>query len=490
MPRPGVRFWRVIYGLLELPWLRRLLARRYRHLEQTRGSGAARKFLRRRLFALSAHRLRDYQGYVPLQAWQAFWDIARGVDSRGQVPRRAPQPRDKLRVGLVGAIAYLPFYPRKLFCDLPPDVEIHLFETVRDVPADHYLRQTGVASLQSVVLRWNSDLPSDGIDSQPDYAARVREVAAQINRLDLDLLLVSEPGREMFDLLDLVDVPAIADVTATSSVCFHPNIDIQFYIHAIKDYVVRDHRLFCRASDRFLDPPSYVVPYYLLFDTTGYEGAPVPWAERDHVLFFHGRMIKAVQPVYLRMLLDLLVEDPELNLVLYGMDSHRFYEVILAQARRRGVEKRIDFRGIFSLTRNSEGELTDPAWHRFVRDLRHAKLAPTSFPMASGCARFETYSAGVPCVNLAIRTDNRRWTARDETLVDIPALYTPSATVTDLHDYKQIALRLLRDETLAAKVIAEQFDVVQRLGTPSCFWRQIVDAHRQWLNHSSRPRTA
>jgi hypothetical protein len=481
MSGPGVYFWRILYRILELPWLRRLLTRRYRSLEQTRGSGVARKFLRRTLFALSANRLRNYQGYVPLQAWHAFWEIARRVDSPGQMPRRAPHPREKLRVGLAGMIAYLPFYPRKLFRDLPPDMEIHLFETVRELPPEHYLRHTDAASLHNVILHWNDDLPSDGMTSQPEYAARVKNVAAEINRLDLDLLLVTEPGREIFDLLDAVDVPAIADLTATSNACFHPNIDIQFYIHAIKDYVVRENRLFCQSSQRFLARPAFVVPYCLLFDTTGYEGAPVPWPERDHVLFFHGRFVKAAQPAFLKMLLDLLEEDADLTLVLYGMDSHKALETIQSQARRRGIDGRVDFRGKFSLARNSEGEITDPAWHRFVRDLRHAKLAPTSFPMASGCARFETYTAGVPCVNLAIRTDNRRWTSPDETLVDIPALYTPSATVTDLGDYKRIALRLLREQALAETVIAEQLEIVQRLGSPRCFWRQILDAHHQWL---------
>ncbi len=171
-------------------------------------------------------------------------------------------------MGLVGAIAYLPFYPRKLFCNLPPEMEIHLFETVREMPADHYLRQTDAASLNNVILHWNNDLPSDGITSQPEYAARVEELAAMINRSELDLLLLSEPTREFYDLLDRVDVPAIADLTATSGVCFHPNIDIQFYIHAIKDYVVKDDRLFCQSSARFLAHPDFVVPYCLLFDTT------------------------------------------------------------------------------------------------------------------------------------------------------------------------------------------------------------------------------
>ncbi len=154
------------------------------------------------------------------------------------------------------------------------------------------------------------------------------------------------------------------------------------------------------------------------------------------------------------------------------------------------MEARVDFRGKFTLTRNSEGEIIDPAWHRFVRDLRHAKLAPTSFPMASGCARFETYTAGVPCVNLAIRTDNRRWTSSTETLVDIPALYTPSATVTNLDDYKRIALRLLREQALAETVIVEQLEIVQRLGSPQCFWQQILNAHRRWLDRSARTQAA
>jgi hypothetical protein len=248
MRGPGVLFWRVLYGVLEWSWLRRLLAARYRHLERTRGSGRARKFLRRILFALSTTRLRSYQGYVPLQAWQAFWEIARSVDSTGQKPRRSPRRRKDIRLGLLGMVAYLPFYPRKLFCELPPEMEIHLFDTVREMPEKHYLRHTRAASLHNVLLHWNNDLPSEGIASQPDYAVRVRQLADEINRLNLDFLLVSEPGREIYDVLD---VPVIADLTATSNICFHPKVDIQFYIHAIKDYVVRQDRLFCNRAGSF-----------------------------------------------------------------------------------------------------------------------------------------------------------------------------------------------------------------------------------------------
>jgi hypothetical protein len=212
----------------------------------------------------------------------------------------------------------------------------------------------------------------------------------------------------------------------------------------------------------------------------------VPWAEREHVLFFHGRLVKAAQPAFLKMLLDLLAEDRELILVLYGMDSHKALETIQAAAKRRGLEKRVDYRGHFFLIRDPAGMITDPAWHRFMRDLRHAKLAPTSFPMASGCARFETYAAGVPCVNLAIRTNNRRWTAANETLVDIPALYTPSATVMHLRNYKAAALRLLRDEKFAEEVIAEQMQVVERLGSPLFFWQQMLDAHERWLGRMAQ----
>jgi len=43
----------------------------------------------------------------------------------------------------------------------------------------------------------------------------------------------------------------------------------------------------------------------------------------------------------------------------------------------------------------------------------------------------------------------------------------------------------LHDENLAVKVIAEQLEVVQRLGSPRYFWQQILDAHRQWLAQRS-----
>jgi len=481
MSGPGVYFWRTVYGVLELAWLRRLLASRYRFLEQTRGSGAARKFLRRTLFALSISRLRNYQGYVPLQAWQAFWEIARGVDSRGQAPRRAPGRRDKLRVGHMGTIAAFPFFPRRLFCNLPTEMELHHFETASELPPEHYLRHTEAASLHNVVLRWNNHLPTHGISSQPEYAERVEDLAKRINHLQLDLLLVSEPGRALYDVLDRVDVPAIADLSVSCNACFHPNIDIQFYIHAVKDYVVREDRLFCRSSMKPLTRPSFVVPYCLLFDSNGYEGTPVPWAERHHVLLFHGRLVKASQPPFLKVLLDLLEEDSNLTLVLYGVDSHKALRSIESRARRRGVKGRVDFRGQFSLVRNSAGEIADPAWHGFLRDLRHAKLSPTPFPMASGGSRFECYTAGVPCVNLALRPGHRGWFSPGETLIDIPALYTASATVTELNHYKRMALRLLHEPPLAEKVIAEQLEIVQRLGSPQCFWRHILDAHQRWL---------
>ncbi len=485
---PRVYFWRAIYGVLDLPWLRRMLANRYRALERNRGSGAARKFLRRTLFSLSLNRLRTYEGHVPLEAWLAFWEISRSVDSSGQVPRRAARAREKLRIGHIGTIADFPFFPRKLFCDMPAGIELHHFETAREMTPEHHLHHTEATSVHNVTLRWDNNLPSDGIASQPDYLHRVEDLAARINNAQLDLLLVSEAGRELYDMLDRIDVPCIADMTVSCNACFHPNIDIQFYIHAMKEYVVQDDRLFCRDSMRPLRRPPFVVPYCLLFDTTGYDGPPVPWAKRNHTLLFHGRLVKAAQPPFLKMVLDLLEEDSNLTWLLYGTESHDALNTIRTQAKRRGVEGRVDFRGKFTLERNPGGEIIDPAWHRFLSDMRHAKLEPTPFPMASGSARFESYTAGLPCVNLAIRPGPRHSRSAGETLIDIPAFYTPSATVTDHAAYFRTALHLLHEPELAAKVIAEQREVVQRLGSPRCFWQQILDAHARWLaqrTHSS-----
>jgi hypothetical protein len=481
MRNPAVLFWRLVYGSLRLPWLRRYLVKRYRHLQATRGSGPARKFLRRTVFALSLSRFRQYEGYVPLQAWETFWQVARGVDSQGQTPRRLPQPGAKLRVGLLGMIAAPPYFPQKLFRNLPQEMELHFFETDSKITAQSHLNHTEAKSFTHDMIHWRDDLPSSGISSQPAYAAQVENMARQINEKSLDLLLTSAPGRELFDILDRVDVPAIADLTVSSSACFHPKNDIQFYIHAIKDYVVRDHRLLCRSSERYFERPPFAVPYCLIFDTNGYEGEPIPWAERRHHLFFHGRLVKAAQPAFLQMLIRLLQEDPELHFVFYGIDARGALDAILSAARRAGLASRVDYRGRFSLERNAEGRIVDPNWSRCLDDLRHAKLAPTSFPMASGCARFESYTAGVPCVNLALCADNRRWTASTETLVDIPALYTPSATVQNLAEYQKTALRLLHEPALAAQVIAEQQEVVQRLGSPTTFWRQILDACQLWL---------
>jgi hypothetical protein len=58
--------------------------------------------------------------------------------------------------------------------------------------------------------------------------------------------------------------------------------------------------------------------------------------------------------------------------------------------------------------------------------------------------------------------------------------------VTDLHDYKRIALRLLHEQTLAETVIAEQLEVVQRLGSPPWFWQQILDVYQRWLDQPVR----
>ena len=69
--------------------------------------------------------------------------------------------------------------------------------------------------------------------------------------------------------------------------------------------------------------------------------------------------------------------------------------------------------------------------------------------------------------------------------MDILALYTPSATAADLAGYRHTALRLLHEPALAAQVISEQLEIVQRLGSPHFFWQQILAAHRQWLNRSS-----
>jgi hypothetical protein len=487
MATPGVFFWRLLYRALRLKWLRSLLAARYRGLQEKKGSGAARKFLRRALFALAASRWRNYEGYVPLQAWQAFWEIARSVDSSGQIPRRPLRDRDAcpIRVGIIGMIAGPPYFFQRLFCELPGEIELHLFDICHELNKDHYFWRTGAASAHNVVLKWNNDLPSSAIGSQPEYARRVEEVARSINDARLDFLLVASSMRETFDVLDRVDVPFIADLTASSNVCFHPHIDLQFYIHTTKDYVVQEGRLFCRASSEYLSHPPRARQYCLMFDASGYEAEPVPWPERRHTVFFHGRLAKAAQPAFLRTILEMLQEDSTLTFVIYGMDSNKCLRTIEQQSKRHGVAGQVDFRGAFFLGRNEDGSMKDPDWHRFFDDLRHAKLAPTSFPMASGCARFESYAAGVPCVNLAIRIDNRNWSCPHETLVDIPALYTQSGTTSNLRTYRQLARRLLHDRCLAERILHEQSEIVARLGNTGAFWEQITSAYSARLDESA-----
>ena len=408
-----------------------------------------------------------------------FWRrLERRVLGRAPVAQRPPGEvaGRRLRVGCLGAFSELYSAPAHLLAAAPEEVELHVFDTPYKkrpfVPAG-FLRPL-VHDYR--VLDWQQEvLPLDS------YRDSLRRAAAAVNEADLDLLALFFNVPPLFDLLDWIETPSVAEICIISDLIHHPNVSFHVCPQLGPDYRFEGGRLASELTGRTLDGAP-VVPGFLFYDRRDLDfSTPRPWRKRDGLVVFHGLLYKAAAEPFLDCLARLLADDPALRFAFAGRDIDGSLERMTAFFRRRGLAGQVHYRGTFSARREAGDVVTDPGWGRLVEDLERARLAPDPWPVGGASSRFEGYLCGTPSVHMGIDHQRARGGGREHSLIEVPDLLVPPATAYDPGGYLELCRRCLYDEEFAGRLQELQLAVARRVGDADAWWRQLLDYHAAWL---------
>ena len=384
--------------------------------------------------------------------------------------KRAPSSRAPIRIALVGRFVGLLGFPKELF-DAGPEGLV-----IADI--GHAGR------FASYLQRHDRQYAAFDLDRG---AATPADLARFINRSDADLVLNIGQKQEVFDILDHVEAPCVANYCAGSDLMHHSNVDLQYHAQPEADYFVVDGRMFCGTSRSFL-PSSHVYTMTGFIDPRGLFSYPRrPWSDREPLIVCHGSLYKFAAPGFRDELMQVLVRNAAARIVVMGKDDGGSLDAIRTAATSAGVADRVEYLGFFSAVRGDDGELPDPGWRKLVDHLQRARLVPDAFPLGGGSSRFEAYAIGVPSVHLAVRFDEDAWGRPQPSTCEIPSLSASRGSARTVDDYRALCDRVLSDGAYADALADEQLALARHVSDPHRWWTAILDGHADWLSRKQRP---
>ena len=467
--------WRCIYGLMLLPVFTSTIAALLNAYARLRGHERAEALLGRLEMTIAYSGWPHHErGWINLHGSRWIADLRR-ARSRRAVALAEP-PRPVRRIGCVGRFSGLLGFPKQLMAACPAELVI----------ADIGYAGRHAPALRDVAAAYEAF----DFDAANRLSHEIDRLAAFLRAQQVDLLINIGAKQDAAALLDVVDVPCVANLCAGSDLFHHPRVDIQLHGQPEADYFVRDSRMFCGTTAGWFSD-QYVHDLTGFMDARGLAlESGAPWSSREPLIVCHGSMYKFARPQFLDVICRLLAEDSSLRLVCIGKDDGGAVATILEHAARWNVAGRAEYLGEFSAMRNDAGEVTDPGWRTLIDLLRRARLAPNPFPLGGGSARFEAYILGTPTVHLGVRFDRESWGRPQPSTCEIPSLLTRAGTAWSIEEYGALARKCLGDGAFADVLAAEQLSRARIIADAPRWWRDVLDGHRQWLSSKLERRQA
>jgi hypothetical protein len=462
-----------VYRLFESPWFIRGVARLYSLAARRHGATTGRRLADRSLALLRGWPRHIGTPWVNLQVQRLHWRVCQELEPRSAVPvtmRHSPRP-DPARIGVLARLDHAFFFTQAFFRSAPDEATVFAFDFgSREATAE--------ASVGEVV------------ESYERFGEHeVAEVARAIERADLDLLLVDVRKTVLDDILDRINTPCVAFFCAEVHLRQHPKISFHLYHLEQADYLVRNNRMYCGTSRSWFSN-QLIFPSSFPYSDQGLDSSSLPsWADREPLLFLHGRLRKASLP-YLDAVFGLLAADQDLHFMAAGGDASFSLDMFRRTARRYGAEGRFEYLGPYDPLRGEGGSLLDPAWRTVFDTLRRARVAPDPWPLAGGITRLEAFLCGTPVAHMGIDDDPLHWGRPQYMLTaDHRALEISGATAFSPEEYVALCRRLLYDETFANEVAAKQLEVATRVTDLNVFWQNLARCYRTWWGGAQERRT-
>lgn len=459
--------WRILYAVFTGRTAETVVTWLLRGIGVVAGQQAPERVLGwiERRFAYSGWPYYGY-GWMNLHVSRLTAGARRRVTGRSpRTVRRSPREHPR-RIGCIGRFVALLGFPKELLEACPTEL------VVADI---------GYAGRHAAYLRDSvASYAAFDLDTHAGYDDQVSRIASFFAGANVDMVLNVGHKREAHDVIDLLDVPCIANYCAGSDLLHHPKVDIQYHGQPEADYFVRDGRMFCGTTGRFFSR-QYVHTVTGYIDPRGLDfGAPRTWNQREPLIVCHGSLFKYASPPLLDILCGLLAADRRLPLAIVGKDDGKALSAIQARAAHWKVGGQVHYEGHFSAVRDEAGKVDAAGWNRSLDLLRRARLAPDPFPIGGGSARYEAYAMGVPSVHMGVCFDPAAWGRPQPGNCEIPSLLVRRGTAWSIEEYAQLCRQCLADAATADALALEQLERARIVGDASRWWREILDGYRQW----------
>jgi hypothetical protein len=466
--------WRVVYALCAgrlTAWLFGLVLRVYAAMSDIAAADGFISAVERR-FVYSGWPFYGY-GWTNLHVSRFAVAARRHLYNREAVRVRRPTTSRPPRLACIGQFVGLLGFPKRVLQACPVPLVI----------ADIGYANRHAEYLRDCAVAYRAFDANAAADTSGD-------IAAFLKAADVDLVLNIGQKPFVYDLLDHVDAPCVANYCVGSDLLHHPNVDIQFHGQPEADYFVVEGRMFCGTTARTFGG-SRVHPIMGYIDPRGLAlDAPRPWVDRDPLIVCHGSLFKFANAQFLDVLCDVLADDRRIELVLVGKDNAQALQSITRHATDRDVAGQVHYEGEFASLRNDAGDVDAGGWHRLVDLLQRARLAPDPFPIGGGSSRFEAYALGTPSPHMGVRFEREAWCRPQPGNCEIPGLLIRRATAWTVDEYRHLCRLCLGDASYADGLSHEQVALARHVADVRRFWRDILDGYEAWRASAARAREA
>lgn len=382
-------------------------------------------------------------------------------EARKATAKRVPHALGRpLRVGLVGELLPWGGKPVTLVEQFPVGQKLFVFDVGKDRTFYQFASKPDV-----FVQRY------DVVNSEATFF----KVAEDINAANLDVLVLA-----MFDasdackVLDRVNTPCIIYFMMSIYPIFSKKVDYSLFMLPNRHFYLRKYKLFSDYTGRYLPSERmYPLKMFSFADCSlPVEQNPL-WMERENLIVFHGSVERKLEYAqYLKVITELLQEDPALRLAYLGPGDR---EAVQAHFAQHGLLDRVEDCGCVTPD-------TAEAREAILSLLRRGRLAPDPWPHGGGRARIEAYWAGIPTVHLRMPVGGRiEWEKHSLNQVDLPYIEVSTGTADDYDEYKRLCKCCLYNEAFANTLIEEQYAVARRAVDSAAWWEDVFDSYKHWL---------
>lgn len=416
-----------------------------------------------------------------------FYSVKRLAYKTKEIPKRKNNfnERNMLKIGVIGMFGGITVYSKKFFEGFPDSCELFVFDI--QLPNGSHAKW-----LEDRYTNYNLIFTYSGKSKSANYSkSRYEEEldisSKLINESKIDILAIMTHGDLVYDIIDLIDTPCIVNVSAGSDVVHHSKVDIELCAQFQYDLYLKNNRLFCAITDKqFVHSKVYKSKFFYDLRGIEYENS-LTWNEKENLIVFHGSLYKLGKKELLNAVFSILKSDKNLRFIYIGKNNFDEISLIKKEAEKMDISGQVEYGGEYQLAYDAQGNIIGKGWER-VRDiLTKAKVSINPWPIGGGCAVFEAYASGTPCITMAKTATNniRRGNYILYAGGFLPALHIEQATAYSIKDYMEKCKKCIYNESFAKEIILRQKEIAKEVNDSNRWWNELILNYNDWFKSNT-----